>query len=228
MRHKPRLQTHRTVQPAERSGINVRARPLDPPRMLQTLNVGDLMLSEVRFGPDGEVILTYRLDQQVRAVTLNTGSPERSTRLPILVLSRLLAHVNPHPPLSHVLTQLFIDHRCCRSSPELLAMEVGVSRRTLDRWLRQHSISSTRLLFACARLTFAYTDLSCQRTSLRELGVRLGCATARPLQALSVALTGFSLRELTTNCSIDEFVESMVEAVTKPKRLLPSTSSFQQ
>jgi hypothetical protein len=124
------------------------------------------------------------------------------------VLNGLLPHLSDNCSLLiPAISQLFLVQRACCQNPELPAAGVSISRRTLDRYLRRAGVRSTRLLFASARATNAFSKLAEHSASLERIGRDLGCASFRPIQRQCVSLTGAAITDLVGRVSADEFGE---------------------
>jgi len=128
-----------------------------------------------------------------------------------LVLARLSSDTaEPSPILVDLVRRLFENRRSCCDSAETFASRSGICRRTLDRYVLNAGIRSTRLLFAAARTCHAFTDLKFHLKSKADLSHDVGVSSFRSLQRQCIAATGFCITDLVQNLNSHDFAVLLV------------------
>jgi AraC-like DNA-binding protein len=123
---------------------------------------------------------------------LNYRSTDSSVRG--LIADRLQLDLETPTVLVRAIRSLFVVSPSI--APKELAAVCGVSRRTLDRWMKRNGISSTRRLFASARIAWAY-DTQCEDDiCVARMAKSVGYASAGSLNKQCLAIAGMSLPEL--------------------------------
>ena len=88
--------------------------------------------------------------------------------------------------------------------PKKVAATCGISRRTLDRWIRQSTLKSTKMLFGAYSLAQAFDRETELRASSRGIKHGKKCPFSRALDRRFYAFTEVSFAELVTQFSPEQ------------------------
>jgi len=134
------------------------------------------------------------MDERVVLARALMVSPQ--SQLGVALVFRLGSHIDtlPRDIRECVLNMLHTGQ--CSFTSEALAMESGVGRRSLDRWLTRAGFASSRLLIATGRVAAGYHAITHSRVPLKRVAAMLGYATQRTMDSQVCSLLGKSSSRL--------------------------------
>lgn len=174
----------------------------EPPRASLRIFSGHLTIG------DSKDFVTGRPDVPIQPIAAGSIACARDL---------LLARLNPQLavsmplPVMNAINSLFVDS--ASPAPKQLAASCGVSKQTLDRWIRRGGIASTRRLFASARIAWTYDAAHQPNAQVDAIPILLGYPSSRSLQRQCIAMTGMTLSRLFCTVSTAKLVAILSAAL---------------
>ena len=133
--------------------------------------------------------------------------------LAMLLIERLKGRLAVLPPMLVGAVQLLFRTPDRFQSIDDLADAAGMSRRSLDRWLRRATTAPARQLIAGARTVAAYRLLQSRDRRVRDVARLLGYRSIRALErevSLAAGCTPRALRTVGTNAFVERTFAALV------------------
>ncbi len=125
------------------------------------------------------------------------------------VLGGLVSALEVMPgPLRAAVTARFV-HPDSADTPLRLAVQAGINRRSLDRWMARSGITSARLLVAAPKLLLAYDQLRQPTVSVAMVAALAGYSSPRSLERQCQLLFGTRPATLREMMPPDAFVAAL-------------------
>ena len=129
------------------------------------------------------------------------------------MVERLGSSVDALPlPLRRATAAAFCSVRLIRSTSEYASL-TGLTRRSVDRWLKRVSLSPAKWIVSIAQFLRAYPLIQAPELPFAAVSRLSGYGSVRALRHNALLLTGSELKYLRVNCTRIDIIDLMERAV---------------